>query len=349
MTFQGEQRAGYHLALWSRVAVRVLEELARARISTADDLYEVASRVRWSRLVAPGQTIAVFSAVSGRHVRHSQYAALRVKDAVVDQLRDERGARPDVDRDDPDVPLKIVVRDRVATLARDLAGESLHRRGWRPVQVKSPVNEALAAGLLQLTGWDRRSPLADPMCGSGTFLVEAAHLAGDRAPGLRRAFALQRWPDFDGRMWDELLAEAEARWEAGRAQIPSLQGNDHHAGAIEIARDSAARAEVAEHVRFQVGDVRAFRPDPRPAVIVVNPPYGVRLESDDLPETWRTLGAWFKDLGAGVAWVLSGDRELTNAMRLKASERVPVINGGLDCRWSRYELRPRAESGERSR
>lgn len=152
VSFQGTRPVGYHLTLWSRVATRVLEEIAREKIEGPDDLYAMARRQVWTKYLQPGHTFAVFSAVSGRRVRHSQYAALRVKDGIVDQLREETGGRPDVDREDPDLPLKIVVQDRVATLARDLAGDSLHRRGWRPIQVKSPLNEALAAGLLQLAG-----------------------------------------------------------------------------------------------------------------------------------------------------------------------------------------------------
>lgn len=339
VSFQGTRRVGYHLALWSRVAVRVLEELARARVDSNDDLYEMARRVRWAGVIAPGQTFAVFSAVSGHRIRHSRFAALRVKDGVVDQLREQTGARPDVDREDPDVPLKISVRGRVATLSRDLAGESLHRRGWRPVQVKSPLNEALAAGLLQLTGWDRASPLVDPMCGSATFLVEAAHLAGDRAPGLRRRFALQRWIDFDASMWSELMSDAEARWEAGRARIPALVGNDHHEGAVGIARSSCDRAEVGAHVELRIGDVEELRVAPWPGLVVVNPPYGQRLDDVDVADTWYRLGAWLKGLDGGTAWVLSGDPSLTRNLRLKTSRRVPILNGGLDCRWLRYELR----------
>ncbi len=339
VSFQGERRVGYHLALWSRVAVRVLEELARARIQQPDDLYPMAQRLRWSKYLAPGQTLTVFSAVTGRHVRHSHYAALRIKDAVVDQLRDETGARPDVDRDDPDLPLKIVVRDRVATLSRDLAGDSLHRRGWRPVQVRSPVNEALGAGLVQLTGWDRRSALADPMCGSGTLVIEAAHLAGDRAPGLRRRFALERWPDFDEALWGSLLQEAEARWAAGKAQLPPLLGHDHHEGALAIARDSAVRAEVEDAITWSCGDVLDFAPPPT-ATFVVNPPYGIRLgEGDDLEESWRRLGEFLRAQGPGHAWVLSGDPALTPLLQMRASRRIPVVNGGLDCRWLNYPLR----------
>jgi 23S rRNA G2445 N2-methylase RlmL len=340
VTFQGEQRVGYRLALWSRVGIRVLEELARERVSGPDDLYAMAGRIPWHKRIRPGQTFAVFSAVSGPRVRHGQYAALRIKDAIVDQLRDRTGERPDVDRDDPDLPLKLVVRNDLATLSRDLAGDSLHRRGWRPIQVKSPLNEALAAGLLQLAGWDRRSALCDPMCGSGTFLVEAAHLAGDRAPGLRRPFALERWSDHDADLWASLRAEAEARWEAGRANIPPLLGNDAHAGALAIARDAAARAEVADLVELTEGDVSGYAPAPAPGLVVVNPPYGVRLE--EAGESWQRLGDFLRGLPGGEAWVLSGDPELTRNLRMRSTRRVPVTNGGIDCRWLRYPLGPDA-------
>ncbi len=340
VSFLGDTEVGYRVTLWSRVAIRVLEQLAEGRINGPDDLYALARTVSWPMYMSSGQTVAVFAAVSGRVVRHSKYAAQRVKDAVVDQLREETGARPNVDRHTPDVPLKITVREDRATLSRDLAGDSMHRRGWRPVQVRSPLNEALAAGLLQFTEWDRRSPLCDPMCGSATFLIEAAHLAADRAPGLRRSFALERFIDHDTATWTRLRDEAEARWKAGRGQIPPLCGNDQHGGAIAIARDSAQRAEVAEYITLTTGDVGSFRPMPPPAVIVTNPPYGMRL-TDDVTASWQRLGSFFKDLGQGDAWVLSGDPELTRAMHLKANSKIPMVNGGIDCRWMRYPLRPR--------
>ena len=340
VSFQGERPVGYRIAFWSRVAVRVLEELARERVNGPDDLYAMARRVTWRRQLAPGQTFAVYAAVSGRRVKHSKYAALRVKDALVDQLREELGDRPNVDRDDPDLTLKIVVRDNVATLSRDLAGGSLHRRGWRPVQVVSPLNEAVAAALLLRSGWDRQSPLCDPMCGSGTLLIEAAHLAGDRAPGLRRQYALTRWPDFDAAVWREIVEEGEARWTQGREQIPRLFGNDHHAGALAIARDSATRAEVADHIEFTEGDVGRYEPPAEVSTFVVNPPYGVRLgEGAELTDAWERLGAFLKQHGPGDAWVLAGDPELTRHLRMRAARRIPVINGGIDCRWLHYPLR----------
>ncbi|MEN0062608.1 MAG: THUMP domain-containing protein [Myxococcota bacterium] len=342
VSFQGTLEVGYRLCLWSRVGIRVFEELARRRIQNADDIYRLAGTVDWQAVMGSDQTFAVFGDSSSRMVRNASFAALRVKDAVADQLRETTGTRPDVDRDDPDVALKLVVKGRVATIARDLAGTSLHRRGWRPIQVKSPLNEALAAGLLLRTGWDRQSPLCDPMCGSGTFLVEAAHLASDRAPGLERTFGFERWPDVDTALLETLRAEALRRWTAGRDAVPPLLGNDLHAGALTIARESAKRAGVDRYIQFENRPLTAFQPDPTPSVVVVNPPYGVRIGAEgDLPMTWRQLGNWLKDVGQGEGWVLSGDPELTGNLRLKANQRYPVQNGGIDCRWLRYPLRKR--------
>lgn len=340
VSFQGELQVGYRLVLWSRVASRVLEELGRMRIRGPDELYTLASRIHWRRHLRTDQTFAVFASVSGPRVRNSMYAALKIKDALVDQLRQEQGERPSVDRDDPDLPLKLAVRGEVATLSRDLAGGSLHRRGWRPVTVEAPLNEALAAGLLQLTGWDRRSPLCDPMCGSATLLIEAAHLAGDRAPGLRRDVALTRWIDADLPLWRRLVAEAQERWEAGRASIPPLMGNDRDPATIAVARDSLVRAEVEHAITLSTGPIADYRPPTPPPTVVVNPPYGVRLDPADLEQSWADLGRFLKGLGGGTAWILSADPELSRQLRLRASQKIPIVNGGIDCRWMRYALRP---------
>lgn len=341
VTFHGDRQLGYAVCLWSRVATRVQEELVRGRGRTPDDLYALARQVGWADLVRADGTLAVFASVRGDDLRHSRFAALRVKDAVVDAMRRDTGRRPSVDTEDPDLPLKVVARDGEAVLYRDLAGDSLHRRGWRPEQVKSPLNEALAAGLLLLTGWDRTSALCDPMCGSGTLVIEAAHLAADRAPGLRRPFAFERWPDLDASAWTALRLDAEARWKAGRRKLPVLLANDRHAGALRIAREAAARAEVADAIRWSNVDIAGYAPEPVPAVVVVNPPYGKRIgEGSDLRHSWEALGRFLKDRCPGAeAWVLSGSPELTTDLRLKTSRRIPVRNGPLDCRWLRYDIR----------
>ena len=341
VAFSSRKPRGMALCLGSGVARRVWAELWRGRVRGADDLYRLAQQVDWSKQIRTDQTLAVHASLRTPHLNHSGFAAQKVKDAVVDQLRSATGERPSVDTDDPDLPLKLVIRGEYATLARDLAGDSLHKRGWRPIQVKSPMNEALAAGLLQLAQWDCRSALVDPMCGSGTLLIEAAHLAGDRAPGLERSFAFERWLAFDHRSWARLKKEAMARWEAGREAIPHLQGNDRHAGAIEIATAAARRAGVLEHISFSVCDIAEFVPAPAAEMVVCNPPFGVRIgEGDDLDRSWRELGRFLKSRCRGAtAWVLSGDPELTKGLRLKTSRRIPVRSGALDCRWLRYEIR----------
>ncbi|MCZ6508653.1 MAG: THUMP domain-containing protein, partial [Acidobacteria bacterium] len=324
--------------LWLRSAVRVLEPVISGRIGDIDQLYELASRPRWEELIGPRRTFAVRATVTQGPFTDSQFAALRVKDAVVDRIRARRGSRPDIDRRRPDVPLRLVVRGEEAHLFRDLAGDSLHRRGYRPIQVKSPLSEAIAAGLLLLTEWDRESPLLDPMCGSGTFVLEAAAMAADRAPGLERRFAAERFPDADAKLWRELRAEAADRLRPALA-FPLL-GTDRHSGAVAIAKQSAETAGLARSVRFEIADAATFEPPFEPAVVVTNPPWGERLgEGADLVASWRALGTFLRRCSGATAFVLSGAPELTRHIGLRSSQRWPVMAGQLDARWLRYEMR----------
>ncbi|MCB9670262.1 MAG: RNA methyltransferase [Alphaproteobacteria bacterium] len=343
MSFQGPPTLGPRVCLWSRVATRVFEELQRGRIHSADDLYTVASRVPWDRYIRPDQTLAVAARTTGTTVKDARYASLKVKDAVVDQLREATGSRPDVDTEDPVLPLRVTVKGKVATISRDLAGSSLHKRGYRPAQHASPLNEALAAGLLLLSDWDRTSPVCDPMCGSATFLIEAAFIIGDRAPGLGRTFAFERWTDLDRADWEAAKADARARWAVGKTRVPMLHGNDLHPGSLGLARKAAGRAEVSHLLALTEGDITAFAPPQPVPFVVTNPPYGARIgEGDDLVRSWVELGRWLKDRAPGAtAWVLSGDPGLSKHLRLRTSGRVPIHNGPIDCRWLRYDLRPR--------
>ncbi len=342
--FSGSAKTGYAVALWSRVASRVLEELARGHVNDLDEVYALARTVDWRRTLRPGQTLAVRGTANSRLVDNTHYLALRVKDAVVDQVRDDTGSRPDVDTDAPDLPLHVHVKDTVATVSRDLAGIPLAKRGYREGgQHKSPLNEALAAGLLLLSDWDRNSPLADPLCGSATLLIEAAFIAGDRAPGLGRSFAFERWADRDRNGWEALQHDANARWEAGRPAIPALYGNDRHAGALSLGRRNLARAGLEGRIRLFEGPVGAWEPPEVPRVVVTNPPYGERLDGDlpdDLQNTWYTLGRFLKDHCPGSdAWVLAGNPDVTRHLHLKAERKIPVWNGSIECRWLHYRIR----------
>lgn len=337
VTFFGDQALGYRAALWLRSAVRLQELLLTTPAPDRATFHRAVYDIPWERYLRVDQTLAVDASIRDSTVTHSGIAALTVKDAIVDRFRERTGLRPSVNVDAPHLGLKLVINRDMAKLYRDLSGESLHKRGWRPIQVKSPLNEALAAGLLLLSGWDRASPLVDPMCGSGTFLIEAAHLAMDRAPGLGRRFAFERWPDFDSAAFQTLLTEARDRV---RKTAPPLFGADRHEGAISLARRAAESAGVPGLVKFRVSEAREFVPGVAKPTVVVNPPWGERLgEGDDLIESWRALGHFLHHQCAGsAAFVLSGNPELTRHLGLRATRKWVVKNGPIECRWIRYDV-----------
>jgi putative N6-adenine-specific DNA methylase len=339
ITFVGDRRLGYAANLWLRSAIRVQELLLRRPVGDPTDLYRAVASIDWSTLMGVEQTLAVDASVSSSKITHSRYAALKTKDAIVDQFRARLGRRPNVDVHAPDLPLKVVIKRDVLSLYRNLSGTSLHKRGWRPVQVKAPLNETLAAGLLILSGWDRETPLVDPMCGSGTFLIEAACMAADLAPGLRRIFAFEAWPDLDEGLWARLRADAENR---AKSRIPvTLEGADHHGGALHLARKNAAAAGVGDMIRFRHCDVRDFEPMAKAPQVMVNPPYGHRLgDAEEARQAWDGLGNFLhRCCVGGRAFVLSGDRNLSRHLGLRASRKFPVRNGPIDCRLLCYEIR----------
>ena len=352
VSFVGDRRLGYAANLWLRSAVRVQDLLLRETARGKEALYEAVRRIDWSWLMRLDQTLAVDASVRDSELTHSNFVGLTVKDAIVDQFRERTGERPSVNADDPDLPLKVVLKRDVLTIWRNLSGDSLHKRGYRPIQVKSPLNEATAAGLIRLSGWDRASPLCDPMCGSGTFLIEAAMLAADRAPGMNRHFAFERWPDLDVEMWRSLKVEARAR---AKATLPFLiEGADRHGGAISIAERSAHVAGVANLVRLRVADAADWVPAcatapaggaVTPFTVITNPPYGERLgEGDDLVGSWRALGRFLSERCRGSrAYVLCGNREMVAAIGLETARQFSVMNGQIDCRLIEYEPRQDAD------
>jgi 23S rRNA G2445 N2-methylase RlmL len=354
VAFRGDLRTGYAANLWLRTAIRVQEELISAEgIEDRDALYDLASHVDWNALLTPDTTFAFDAHSRDSFARDARFAALVCKDALVDAIRERAGRRPSVDRTKPEMPLKVVaLADRVA-IYRNYTHRSLHKRGYRPVQTKGPLAEVLAAGLLQLAGFgpggDVSRSLLDPMCGSGTFAIEAAWIAADRAPGLTSRFAFERWPDFDERAWQDLLEEARQRARVARKNVPPIEAADRHPGALDIARASAEAAGVGSAIRFHDAEVSALRPRTPPRLVVANPPYGARLGSgDDLEQSWRDLGAFVRGLESGAeAYVLSGSPELTRHLGMRATQKWRILNGSLDCRWLRYPVagEPRSDGG----
>ncbi len=342
VAFHGPLALGYAACLWSRSASRVQEQLFRDRpAGSRKQLYDAVYDFDWAPFLRPDNTMAVSAAVRDSTATDSRFVALVTKDAIVDQLRVRFGSRPDVDPQKPDVPIRVVLRQERATVLRDLGGGSLHRRGWRPIQVKSPLNEAIAAGLLMHAGWKGEGTLHDPMCGSGTFLVEAGHMAQDRAPGLGREFAFERWLDLDRKAWRRLRDEAAERFEEGRQRPLSITGSDHHGGALSIARRSLEAADLRGVIEVQRCSLAAAHLDRPPQLVVSNPPWGLRMDQEDLEQTWRQLGQFLKsNCGGATAWLLSGDAAITQPLRMKAARRVPIQIGPVDARWIRYDVLP---------
>lgn len=335
---EGGMDVALRAVMFSRLASRVLWPLAEFPCENEQDLYQGVHAVDWSQHLAPEGTLAVDAHVSGPALTHERYAAQRVKDAIVDRMRAAHGVRPSVDTEAPDLRLSLVVRKGKALLAVDLGGGPLHRRGWRQSQGEAPLKENLAAGMLLRGGWPKiyaeGGALLDPMCGSGTLLIEGALMAADEAPGLRRlaGAAPTRWKGFDAGLWATVEAEARERAERGRAALrPVFFGADLDPKALQAAVANADRAGVADLIRLERADVAALKaPGAARGLVVCNPPYDARLAAD--PALYRALGDALRT--AVPDWravLLCGSDDLARATGLRAAKRYAFFNGALEC------------------
>jgi len=324
--------------LWSRLASRVLWPIADFDCPDEGALYHGVADLAWETHLRPELTLAVDAHVSGQAITHARYAAQRVKDAVVDRFRTQGAERPSVDVERPDVRINLSLRKGRATLSIDLSGGPMHRRGWRQGQNEAPLKENLAAAVLMRGGWPalyhEGGALLDPMCGSGTLLIEGALMAADVAPGLQRHGNVlpTRWLGFDATAWRALFADAVQRESAGRAALrPAFFGSDRDAGVLRAARDNAVLAGLAGLIVFEAHDVAALPPREEPrGLAVCNPPYDERLAAD--PALYRALGdALRRSVPQWRASLLCGDAELAHATGLRAQKKYQMFNGAIEC------------------
>ncbi len=338
VSFNGDLRMVVDANLCLRSAARVLVPMARGQIRDRQQLYQLAASVEWDRIIADGQSLAVEVAGQSRAFRNTQFAAQVVKDAVVDELRRRRGRRPDVDRQQPDVRLHLHLSDGATSLGLDSSGEPLGHRGYRPRGGPAPLAEHLAAGILLMVGYDGGLPLLDPMCGTGTFAVEAALIASHTPPGLRREFAFERWPFFDRRLFEERCRELS---HLRRTPPAPIVARDRDERAVQATGRNLAAAWMDRFVTVQRADALELRlPWQGPGLIVSNPPYGRRTgDVNRLRRLYRRLGDQLKRRASGSsAWLLVGNRELAGELHLKPSRRIPVYNGPIECRLLGFEL-----------
>jgi putative N6-adenine-specific DNA methylase len=338
--FAGDKALLYRANLCLRTAIRVLWPVAEVPVTSTDELYDVVRSIDWSRYLTPDHTLAVDCNVRDSHVTHSKYAALRTKDAICDQFLDRVGKRPSVDVAEPMVGLNLHIYRDQAILSLDSSGESLHKRGYRPIQTRAPLNEALAAALVLFTGWSGDSAFVDPLCGSGTLPIEATWIAIGRPPGLtRRRFGFQGWMDFDRSLWTDLRDEAR-RTVRNRLQAP-IVGSDLRQDAIVFAVRNARAAGVGHLVRFNVADLRDVRPlSGRAGTIMCNPPYGERIGNEaELKALYLALGNVLRArFGGWKAYVFTGNALLAAQIGLEPAEQRSLFNGRIPCRLLKFEL-----------
>jgi len=345
VAFEGTLELAYRSCLWSRMASRVLIELARFPAPDADALYAGVRSVKWQDHLGPESTLAVRATGRNAALRHTVFASRRVKDAVVDQLRDETGQRPSVDLRRPDLSIHLHLEGTWATLSLDLAGQSLNRRGYRVQGGEAPLKENLAAAMLSLLGWPAVASggggFVDPMCGSGTLPIEAALMAADRAPGLdREYFGFQGWRGHDEPLWQRLVAEARERRDAG-VGLPTIVGYDASAASVRLAIDSVERAGLTGRVHIERRELSGCEPPSEGhGLVAVNPPYGERLgEIGELRLLYSSMGALLRErFGGWRAGVLTGSEQLAGSLGLKAEQTHRLYNGALECELLRVEL-----------
>jgi len=336
--FAGPFELCYAVNLESRIASRVLWRVASARYRSEHDIYQVAHALPWRDWFGPECTIRVNVAAIKSPLKSLDYATLKIKDAACDAFRAATGRRPDVDTHNPDVRIHGFLTATDFTLYLDTSGDALFKRGYRTVTGEAPLRENLAAGILRLSGWQPEIPLLDPMCGSGTFLTEAAMIALDIAPGVNRPFGFEKLSRFDNTAWQALREGARARRK--NTIKTTIYGSDRYGDALKLAHTNLAAIGLEQMVSLKQSNVLEMPPPAESGIIVTNPPYGVRMdEQEELAKFYPQLGDALKKKYSGwTAYILSADMRLPKLIGLAASKRTPLFNGALECRLFEYKL-----------
>jgi putative N6-adenine-specific DNA methylase len=336
--FRGDLAACYAANLESRIATRILWRVAETPYRNEQDVYDAAHAQDWPAWFRVDRSIRVDVNAIRSPLRSLEFATLRIKDAVCDRFRATAGARPDVDTRAPDVRIHAFLDERAVTLYLDTSGEPLYKRGWRGTTGEAPLKENLAAGIVALTGWRGDEPFLDPMCGSGTILLEAAAIALGIAPGSRREFGFERLEGFDTRLWRDLRERARARERRDRPV--AIFGADLYGAELDKARTAIGAAGLERTVQLKQANLLELSPPAPAGVLVANPPYGVRLGEDaELAAFYPKLGDALKARFAGWrCYFLTADLRLAKLIGLRASKRTPLFNGPLECRLFEYRI-----------
>ena len=342
VAFEGDKALGYLANLHSRIASRVLQRVAHFPYTTEQQIYDAAAMLAWPSWFDVSRTIKVEINAHRCPLKSLDFITLRVKDAVCDKFREQVDVRPSVDAREPDIRIHVFLDETFASLYLDLSGEPLFKRGVRDHTGEAPLKKNLAAGIIKLSGWQPGEAFLDPMCGSGTFLIEAAEMALDIAPGLSggklRDYAFTKLKSFDKALWDSQVAPARARVKP--AALLPIYGTDKYGYAITDARENLTANGLIDCVHLKQVSILEVAAPAASGVLVTNPPYGERLgDTTDLAELYPKLGDWLKQKFAGWrAYFFTGDPQLAKGVRLSASKRTPLFNGKIECRLFEYKI-----------
>ena len=336
VSFRGDKEMMYRANFQLHTAIRILKPIRHFKASSADEVYNEILKVDWSQYLDEGKTFTVDAVVFSEEFRHSKFVSYKVKDAIVDQFREKTGKRPNISVANPDIRLNIHIAEDRCTLSLDSSGESLHRRGYRQESVEAPLNEVLAAGMILMTGWKGDTDFIDPMCGSGTLLIEAALIAHNMAPGLfRKAYAFEKWPDFDADLFDRIYNDESQEREFKH----HIYGYDVDMKAVNTARLNVKAAGLTGSITVEQQDFKDFMKPSGKSIMVTNPPYGERISTPDLLGTYRMIGERLKhEFTGNDAWILSYREECFDQIGLKPSIKIPLFNGSLECEFRKYQM-----------
>ncbi len=337
VSFKGDTSTMYKANYWCRTALHILKPIANFYIRREEDLYKKIYDIKWEEYLDESSTLAVDAVVNASVMNHSHYAALKTKDAIVDRFRDLTDRRPSVDTENPDVRINIHLFKNLCNVSIDSSGYSLHKRGYRIKTGAAPISEVLAAGMILLSGWDKKCNFIDPMCGSGTIVCEAALIANNIPPGYyRKTFGFEKWKDFDKELWEKIKTDALSDQYEFEYEIV---GSDISRESVEIAIENAKSAKLHKDISFKVSSFETQIPPEGGGVMVCNPPYGERIVPDDIIKLYQEIGNGLKKNYKGYnAWIISSDINALKFIGLRPTRKIALFNGALDCRFAKFEI-----------
>ena len=334
--FTGNKELLYKSNIYLRTALRILVPIANRNVKSNKDIYKIAKTFKWEDIFSPEQTFLVSAVTNSKNIDHSYYAALKFKDGIADRFREKLQKRPSVDKEKPDYKIDLHISGTNCTISLDSSSESLHKRGYKESNVLAPLSEALAAGLILLSGWDKKSTLIDPMCGSGTIPIEACMIANDIPPGIfRTSFGFKRWNNFDRDIFDSITKQVNI--------LPTrnikIIGSDISEKSIQTTRLNCENAEFEQSIQLFVKDFKEFIPDDASGTVIMNPPYDVKMKEKDIDNFYKQIGDALKNHFQGFdAWIFSANLNALKNVGLRTSRKIPLYNGALESRFNNYKI-----------